>query len=71
MAIVHSMHQVAPHTWTFDEPAPRVAPMKAHCRACRMPVAIVDPEPMDVPTGNYIVRGTCEQCRGEVVLIIS
>ncbi|HYM49233.1 MAG TPA: hypothetical protein VET65_01555 [Candidatus Limnocylindrales bacterium] len=71
MAITHSMHQIAPHTWTFEAPFPRVAPMKAHCRACRVAVALCNPEVVNVPTGNYIVRGACERCAGEVLLIVS
>jgi hypothetical protein len=66
-----AMHQVAPHTWSFEPPAVPVAPMKAHCRACRATVAILRPTSMDLNTGNYVVRGECENCGAEVVLIVS
>jgi uncharacterized protein DUF5679 len=72
MATAHpSMHQVAPHTWTFQPSATPVAPMKANCRRCRKAVAILNPSAMDLKTGNYIVRGECEECGGEVLLIVS
>ena len=72
MAIAHpTMHQVAPHTWTFMAPAVSVAPMKAHCRVCRQPVGILNPTAIDLRTGNYVVRGDCDICGGEVVLIVS
>jgi hypothetical protein len=72
MAISHpTMHQVAPHTWTFQPPAVPVAPMKAHCRTCRQPVGILNPTAVDLHTGNYVVRGACDICGGEVVLIVS
>ena len=72
MAIAHpTMHQVAPHTWTFQPPATPVAPMKANCRHCRAAVAILNPSAMDLKTGNYVVRGECEHCHGEVLLIVS
>jgi Domain of unknown function (DUF5679) len=72
MAIVHpTMQQVAPHTWVFQAPEVPVAPMKANCRACRRAVAILNPSAMDLKTGNYVVRGQCEVCGGEVVLIVS
>jgi hypothetical protein len=72
MAIAHpTMTQVAPHTWTFQPPDVPVAPMKANCRSCRKPVAILHPSPMDLKTGNYVVRGQCEFCGGEVLLIVS
>ena len=66
-----SMQQVAPHTWTFQAPAVPVAPMKANCRACRQSVAILNPSALDLKTGNYVVRGQCERCAGEVLLIVS
>jgi hypothetical protein len=34
-------------------------------------VAILRPSAMDLNTGNYVVRGECERCGAEVVLIIS
>ncbi len=72
MAIAHpTMQQVAPHTWTFHAPEIPVAPMKANCRACRRAVAILRPTAMDLKTGNYVVRGECEICGSEVVLIVS
>jgi rRNA maturation protein Nop10 len=72
MAIAHpTMHQVAPHTWTFEPAAVSVAPMKAHCRVCRQPVGILNPAAMSLQTGNYVVRGACEVCGSEVVLIVS
>jgi hypothetical protein len=72
MAIAHpTMHQVAPHTWTFEPAAVPVAPMKANCRVCRQAVGIIRPSAMDLHTGNYVVRGECEFCGGDVVLIIS
>ena len=72
MAIAHAtMHQVAPHTWTFEAPEVPVAPMKANCRACRQSVAILRPSAMDLKTGNYVVRGDCERCGSEVLLIVS
>jgi hypothetical protein len=71
MALPHSMHQIAPHTWTFEEPAVPAAPMKGHCRFCRAPVALLHPEVLNLETGNYIVRGECERCAGEVLLIVS
>jgi hypothetical protein len=72
MAIAHpTMHQVAPHTWIFQAPEVPMAPMKANCRSCRKAVAILHPTAMDLKTGNYVVRGECEQCGGEVVLIVS
>jgi hypothetical protein len=72
MAIAHpSMQQVAPHTWTFQPPEVPVAPMKANCRACRQSVAILRPTAMDLRTGNYVVRGECERCGSEVLLIVS
>lgn len=64
-----TMHQVAPHTWQFE--SPDVAPMKGHCRACKRDVAIRKPRVVDLSTGNYIVRGDCEDCRAEVTLILS
>jgi hypothetical protein len=48
-----------------------VAPMKANCRVCRQSVGILRPSAMDLKTGNYVVRGECERCGSEVVLIIS
>ncbi|HEY8677146.1 MAG TPA: hypothetical protein VIN39_00755 [Candidatus Dormibacteraeota bacterium] len=72
MAITHpTMHQVAPHTWTFQPPTTPVAPMKAHCQVCRQPVGIIRPRAIDMPTGNYVVSGECEFCGGNVVLIVS
>lgn len=72
MAIAHpTMQQVAPHTWTFRPSPVPVAPMKATCRSCRASVAILNPAPVDLHTGNYVVRGQCEHCGGEVVLIVS
>ncbi len=72
MAIAHpTMHQVAPHTWTFQPPAVSVAPMKAYCRVCRQPVGILNPAAMSLQTGNYVVRGACDICANEVVLIVS
>jgi hypothetical protein len=65
------MQQVAPHTWTFQPTEVAVAPMKAHCRSCRTTVAILNPSALDLKTGNYVVRGQCEHCLGEVLLIIS
>jgi hypothetical protein len=69
MAAIQTMHQIGPHTWTFEGPA--MAPMKAHCRACGKTVAILRPTALDLRTGNYVVKGECEHCRGEVVLILS
>ena len=72
MAIAHpTMQQVAPHTWTFQPSQVPVAPMKANCRACRQAVGILRPSAMDLKTGNYVVRGECDQCGSEVLLIIS
>ena len=72
MAIAHpSMQQVGPHTWTFQAPIVPMAPMKANCRVCRQSVAILRPSAMDLKTGNYVVRGECERCGGEVLLIVS
>lgn len=71
MAVAHSMQQIAPHTWTFEAPAVPFAPMKAHCRFCRAQVALLRPEPLNVQTGNYILRGECERCGGELLLIVS
>ncbi|HEV3095726.1 MAG TPA: hypothetical protein VG104_01155 [Candidatus Dormibacteraeota bacterium] len=72
MAIAQTtMHQVAPHTWTFKAPDVPMAPMKANCRVCRQSVAILRPAAMDLKTGNYVVRGQCEQCGSEVLLIVS
>ena len=72
MAIAHpTMQQVAPHTWTFQPSDVPVAPMKANCRACRQAVGILRPSAMDLKTGNYVVRGECDQCGSEVLLIIS
>ncbi len=71
MVVGHaSMHKVGPHTWTFSAPA-AVAPMKAHCRSCHRSVAILNPVPVDLRTGNYVVRGNCNACGAEVVLIVS
>jgi len=64
------MHQVTPHTWSFEPPSVPVAPMKAHCRACRQTVAILNPSSMDLNTGNYVVRGECDNCGAEVLLIV-
>ena len=69
IAPARSMQQIGPRTWTFQ--GPRVAPMKAHCRACQLSVAIVEPESLDLHTGNYVVRGRCERCGQEVLLIVS
>jgi hypothetical protein len=64
-----SMKQVGPHTWVFS---PRdVAPMKGHCRHCNQSVAMLHPIEVTLPTGNYIVRGECELCRQEVVLLLT
>ncbi len=72
MAIAHpTMQQVAPHTWTFHPSDVPVAPMKANCRACRQAVGILRPLAMDMKTGNYVVRGECERCGSEVLLIVS
>jgi hypothetical protein len=72
MAIAHpTMQQVAPHTWTFQPSDVAVAPMKANCRACRQAVGILRPSAMDMKTGNYVVRGECERCGSEVLLIVS
>jgi hypothetical protein len=72
MAIAHpTMQQVAPHTWTFQAASVPVAPMKALCRACRQPVGILNPSGLQVHTGNYVVRGDCDICGGEVVLVVS
>jgi hypothetical protein len=71
MAAVQTMHQIAPHTWTFEAPEVPMAPMKAQCRACAKTVAILRPTALDLHTGNYIVKGECERCGGEVVLILS
>jgi hypothetical protein len=65
------MHQIGPHTWSFEAPAVAMAPMKALCRACRTSVALLRPEGFSTQTGNYVVRGECERCGGEVLLIIS
>jgi hypothetical protein len=72
MAIAHpTMQQVAPHTWAFRGPEIPVAPMKANCRPCRRAVGILRPTAMDLNTGNYVVRGECERCGAEVLLILS
>jgi hypothetical protein len=72
MAIAHpTMQQLAPHTWAFRAPEIPVAPMKANCRACRQAVGILRPTAMDLKTGNYVVRGECERCGAEVLLILS
>lgn len=71
MASVQSMHQIGPHTWAFEAPAVTMAPMKAHCRGCGKTVGILRPTALDLHTGNYIVKGECENCHGEVVLILS
>lgn len=65
------MQQVAAHTWSFRAPEVPVAPMKAHCRSCRQSVPIVRPTPLDLKTGNYVVRGECGLCGAEVLLIVS
>ncbi len=64
-----TMHRVSPHTWQFA--APDVAPMKGHCRACKRDVAIRKPQTLDLNTGNYVVRGECEVCGTEVLLILA
>ncbi len=66
-----NMQQVTPHTWSFRGPQVPVAPMKAHCRACRQSVPILRPSSLDLNTGNYVVRGECGVCGAEVVLIVS
>ena len=66
-----NMQQVTPHTWSFHGPQVPVAPMKAHCRACRQSVPILRPSSLDLNTGNYAVRGECGVCGAEVVLIVS
>ena len=72
MPIAHpTMQQLSPNTWTFRAPAVPFAPMKGNCRACRQPVAILRPTAMDLKTGNYVVRGECEFCGAEVLLIVS
>lgn len=71
MAIANTMHQIAPHTWTFKEPPVPVAPMKARCRICKAQVALLYPVVLAIQTGNFIVRGECERCSGEVLLIVS
>ena len=72
MAIARpTMHQLAPHTWTFRAPEIPVAPMKANCRACRQAVGVLRPTALDLKTGNYVVRGECERCGSEVLLIVS
>src|SRR2546427_11634586 len=72
MALAHStMHQVAPHTWTFKAPEIPVAPMKANCRVCRQSVAILRPSAMDLKTGNYVVRCECKRCGAEILLIVT
>ncbi len=70
MAVAHAgMQQVGPHTWAFTPSD--VAPMKGHCRNCNQSVAILHPRELSLATGNYIVRGDCEHCGQEVVLILS
>ncbi len=64
-----TMHQLSPNTWAFEPP--EVAPMKGPCRACQRTVAILRPDAFGLATGNYVVRGECETCGGEVVLILS
>jgi len=64
-----SMQQVGPHTWTFTPPD--VAPMKGYCRTCNQSVAMLHPREVSLATGNYIVRGDCQQCGEEVVLILA
>ena len=71
MAVAPAMHQIGPHTWSFEPPAVAMAPMKAHCRNCRTAVGLLRPEAFSTQTGNYVVRGECERCAGEVLLIIS
>jgi len=64
-----SMQQVGPHTWTFTPPD--VAPMKGYCRNCNQSVAMLHPREVSLATGNYIVRGDCQQCGQEFLLILS
>ncbi|TMF57750.1 MAG: hypothetical protein E6I22_03420 [Chloroflexi bacterium] len=66
-----NMQQVTPHTWSFHGPQVPMAPMKAHCRACKQSVPILRPSSLDLNTGNYVVRGECGVCGAEVVLIVS
>lgn len=70
VAVAHaSMKQVGPNTWVFRPPD--VAPMKGHCRSCNRSVAILHPREVSLPTGNYILRGECQLCGQEVVLILT
>jgi hypothetical protein len=70
VVVTHAgMRQVGPHTWAFT-PAD-VAPMKGHCRQCNQSVALLHPRQVNLATGNYIVRGDCELCSQEVVLILT
>lgn len=64
-----SMKQVGPHTWVFNPPD--VAPMKGHCRHCNQSVAMLHPNQVTLATGNYIVRGDCDRCGQEVVLLLT
>jgi hypothetical protein len=45
--------------------------MKGYCRQCNQSVAMLHPNEVTLPTGNYIVRGECEVCRQEVVLLLT
>jgi Domain of unknown function (DUF5679) len=63
------MRQVGPHTWVFTPPD--VAPMKGYCRNCNQSVAMRHPSEVTLATGNYIVRGECELCRQEVILLLT
>jgi hypothetical protein len=71
MALTQTMQQLAPHTWSFNGPQVPMAPMKGHCRNCARPVGMLRPSGVSLATGNYVVRGECEVCGGEVVLIVS
>jgi hypothetical protein len=61
------MHQLGPNRWVFEPPD--VAPMKASCARCRQTVAMLRPQAAARPSGDYVILGKCEKCRGEIVLI--
>jgi hypothetical protein len=45
--------------------------MKGYCRACNQSVAMLHPREVSLATGNYVVRGDCQGCGQEVILILS
>ncbi len=68
MAVFHAtMHQLGPNRWVFEPPD--VAPMKASCPSCRQTVAVLRPHAATFPSGDYVIRGACEQCGAELALV--